>query len=720
MSEKSGEKDDAPGGRGGRLSKETLDKVLQGFDNVPEFWNDKLLFALKNKKITETQLQCSAATKEHVIKRYLHGMTEKKVVRDRIKSYAILCTKLYRRATALLNLTVCENINNDTNLLKICDILSSSMKIKPIVLCLRDPLPELFQKCLTKHKFIDSLGPSTDELSLVSHWSNVKTYIANKIHANMKTQIKTHFLKRLKTYVRAQAKGPPDEAVKYLFGESPCDNVEDRTLVENIVDRLAKGGLLKDGLPELPAESLPSSLIKFHFDLCKASEKGFRPLPFPSVGARHHGRIDPGVFSTLMRDHPDDERDMHVELKLARELWNSKKNRVIGYKKRQRVKTVKKRTGKNKKTGKTKRSKKVRRYNRLKVRKLKNTQWVSSIESDGVAVSIVIKTLLKPAREKKDIEQYHEEQMRKIRDIYKNESPSITAFDPGHVYLLTGATIPQQEINLEAPKGEVVSCAKHSAFSRAQWGKICRQQEQRAWEEDRRSNVQVKKALDRLTDSGGGRSCNAETWANFVKASAEGIEVLDEEFLLNDDRCKRRFTCFRRKQAALMKVAGFAIQKDEKTPILIGIGNANVSATMKGCPISVPTKEIQKSIKRAFKQHNKKGYIMKVWEHRTTKTCYKCFNDMETMYKEDKDGKQVPDREFRRCNHCKFRLDDQGAERPKERNRDFNAAKNILLAFIAVLEDKPRPQHLCCVKRTDSAVMKARKKTLKKSRKKAL
>eukprot|EP00873_Tetraselmis_striata_P028191 jgi/Tetstr1/448455/TSEL_035723.t1 len=626
---------------------------------------------------------------------------------ERIRSYSVLCTKLHRRASALLNMTVCENINNEDNLLKICDILSSPLKIKPIVVCLRDPLSDLFEKCLRKHKYIDSLGPSLNELSLVSHWSNVKTYVANKIHANIKTQIKSHFLKRLKTYVRSHVKGPPDAAVKYLFGESPCENVEDRTLIESIVDRLGKGGLLKDGLPEIPAEGLPSSLIKFHFDLCKASEKGFRPLPFPSIGARHHARIDPGVFSTLMRDLPDAERDLHRELKLTRELWNRKANRVIGYKKRQREKKVNRR-------GENKRTKKFRRYNRLKVRKLKDTQWVSSIETGGVAVSIVVKTLHRPAREKKDVDQHYEEELRKIREVYNNCSPSITAFDPGHVFLLTGATIPKSDLNMEAHKGEMVSSAKHSAFSRAPWAKICRQGEQRTWEEERRSTAEVKEALDKLTESGGGRSSDIDIWAKFVKAAADRIDTLDKEFLLNDERCKRRFTCFKRKQSALMKVAGFAIRKEEKTPILIGVGHANVSATMKGCPISVPTKAIQKSIKRAFSQHDKKGYIMKVWEHRTTKTCYKCFNEMEIMYKE-KDGKQVPDRESRRCNHCKHGPDEHGPERPKERNCDFNAAKNILLAFIAILQDKPRPQHLCVVKRTDDSVIKARRKRKKAS-----
>ncbi len=90
-----------------------------------------------------------------------------------------------------------------------------------------------------------------------------------------------------------------------------------------------------------------------------------------------------------------------------------------------------------------------------------------------------------------------------------------------------------------------------------------------------------------MAESGGARSCVPEVWKSFLQAATLNKDILNSEFLENDERCMRRFTVFRRKQAALMKVAGFAVRKDDKRPILIGMGHANVSATMRGCHISI-------------------------------------------------------------------------------------------------------------------------------------
>ncbi len=209
-----------------------------------------------------------------------------------------------------------------------------------------------------------------------------------------------------------------------------------------------------------------------------------------------------------------------------------------------------------------------------------------------------------------------------------------------------------------------------------------------------------------MADSGGGRSTDIKKWKTFVGAAKQHIEVLDQEFLYDNKRCQNRFSSVRRKQAALMRIARFVVRKEEGTPILIGVGNGNFPAATRGCTISVPTKRVHKSIKAAFKQHRKTGFIFKVWEHRTTLTCHKCFAEMEKEYKTKEDGSTVEDRDFRRFNHCE--------NGPKVRNRDFNAAKNILLAFLAFLEDKERPEHLCRVKRTCDAAVKSRRKSKKR------
>lgn len=689
-------------GRGGRISKEKLDVLLRDIEHDPDmFWNDKLKLAFDNELISETVFQSSSATREHCVKRCLVSLTKDENVLILLKKYSILCTKLYRRACALLNTTVAKNADDPTKLAVIADLLSSSSNLKPIIWKLKDPLPDVFEDCLKTYPDIDSLGPSSEEAKLVTYGTNVKNYIANSIHASIKTMIKTHFFTKLKKHIRPSLKGCHEKAIAYLFGGSVPENSDDKILIDEVVERLNRDGLMKDGVPELPKESLPSSLILYYFEICKSSEKDIRPLPMSSLGARHHSRIDPGIFKTLTRNLEKDKQDMFSTLNLTHELWNDTRNRVEGYEKR-----IKRRI--KKKSRKCRQKQKLKRYNRLKVRKLQPNQWISSIETDGIAVSIVIKTLHKPAKALKDQKQFFEEKLQHCRDLYQTGEVALTAYDPGHVYLLTGATIKKSDINKEGEKGEIVSSAHHSAFSREQWSKICRQTEQRSYEDQRRSNPKVKEALEALSESGGARSFDVKKWNKYLQEAKKHLQVLDEEFLLNDERCIRRFTVFRRKQAALMKVAGFAIRKEEKTPILIGMGNANVSATMKGCPISVPTKAIKRAIRSSFKQHKKRGHIMEVWEYRTTKTCYKCFHDMEDVYKKV-DGKEVKDREFRRCTHCK--------DGPKTRNRDFNAAKNILLAFLAVLENRDRPQHLCVVKRTDDSVINQRKKTREKKRK---
>jgi len=89
--------------------------------------------------------------------------------------------------------------------------------------------------------------------------------------------------------------------------------------------------------------------------------------------------------------------------------------------------------------------------------------------------------------------------------------------------------------------------------------------------------------------------------------------------------------------------------------------------------------------------------VRDVWEFRTTKTCYRCKEEMEKVYARDVDGeflrdrygKKMEDLNFRRCTHCPCY-----EERPKLRNRDFNAAINIMLAFLAEIRGEERPAHL--------------------------
>ena len=191
-------------------------------------------------------------------------------------------------------------------------------------------------------------------------------------------------------------------------------------------------------------------------------------------------------------------------------------------------------------------------------------------------------------------------------------------------------------------------------------------------------------------------------WKKFLEEWSKHVKTLDAHYLQDDERCRRRMENFRRKRRALDRVAGTAIKKKERhTPIVIGMGNANVSATIKGTKMSVPTKGIQKAMHASFKKHSKRGYMMKVWEARTTMTCYRCNNEMEKLYLKDEEGNyvrhekgyRIEDRDFRLCNTCTYN------NKPTKRNRDFNAAKNILHVFLNLILGLNRPAHLCTRRR---------------------
>jgi len=151
----------------------------------------------------------------------------------------------------------------------------------------------------------------------------------------------------------------------------------------------------------------------------------------------------------------------------------------------------------------------------------------------------------------------------------------------------------------------------------------------------------------------------------------------------------------------------------------------------------VPVKAMYRALKMAFKRHRLEGGILNVWEHYTTQKCHRCEQIMTTrdvpwtqedIEKEDKKGRrrydqgvsaaereespdiaakvrelekllhpdpplcsrQKRDRDFRVCEHCS--TDDQTK---KTRNRDFNAAINILKLTMCELRGEERPKYLC-------------------------
>ena len=216
--------------------------------------------------------------------------------------------------------------------------------------------------------------------------------------------------------------------------------------------------------------------------------------------------------------------------------------------------------------------------------------------------------------------------------------------------------------------------------------------------------------------------------------------------MLNDERYKKKMVQFRLAQRALARAADRIIlennepdQNNKRKPVIVGYGTGRGNGGgHKGEP-AVPVKAMYRALLQAFKRHRIEGGILDIWEHLTTKKCYKCHEftkpriiswSIEDVEKEKKRlterwevlcreaeekneekptlilpsddelfSRKKTDRDFRICESC------HSCEQPwKLRNRDFNAAINILILLETELEGNERPEYLRTEKKRSRVV----------------
>jgi transposase len=357
--------------------------------------------------------------------------------------------------------------------------------------------------------------------------------------------------------------------------------------------------------------------------------------------------------------------EFQTELNLSAALWNAnRKSLPVAAKK-------KKLRGKN--------------GQRRSVRKLRRNELISSVETDGYGVSIVVKTPhLVRAADPKSAKQAAEDHMAALSALYASEECAVMGIDPGRVNLVVSATIGGKRVTPET-LGEARS-AEFGMFSRSRWNGMMRNSEKAAWERVRRERPAVRAALEALSESGGKRNVDAARWTAYLDASVAHWGALVGEFMEDDERAARKMVHFRRRQRTMAKIASHVVRPEDKRPLLIVYGNAKLCCHGHGSTDTpVPVKGIYRAILLAFKQHRKRGGVFKGWEFLTTQKCHRCSGQLEVMVGEN--GEEI--RDFRRCATCTHE------ERPKSRNRDFNAAKNILTVGLCSLLGQPRPVHLC-------------------------
>lgn len=734
------------------ISHEALNAMLcdvEGSSDVT-WYNDKLALAFRHGLITRQQLEDAQSGNERVVKCYLRSRTDDTELLRRLRLYAIVCSRLHHRLGLLMNVVACKLVrdNDDANLQRLFALSQNANDLSRIVLPLRKaPLtPDYIESVLTDLPGIDRLAPSDQDLAVQSSWNQGSVFLARRFVAGVKVHVHVHLVTRVKKLLRLrvadnvrrladsewgggqhplnvnvseamEAAGAWEDgvaclqrliddrgtlAVKQLYGGSRSPHIDDAECVDTIIAKLQLAGLWNASknephVPTKEAAPVHPATLALHIEM--AQRLGFQVFPHSGAVSRVHAHVDKRVLECMLRDRPVNARSLHDNLNLTPELWNARRRLKLKEKTRynkRRKKRRKKRRGRA--SGGQKRAK---LYVRRKTAPLPDGAVIRSVSTDGVAVSVVMKIPHRRPSEKLTAEEFAKKQLDTGKQLYQQDDTYVVTGDPGRRNLLVAAT-------LSARISPLRSRPERTRSTRSWWLKAIGRAKQQAWEQRRRAAPGVSAALDALSQSGGRRSTDYLAWTRYLEASVANQDVLHREFLLNDERYVLRMERYGRRRSAISRAAQTvlaAVPNIPGTKVVVGYGDASVKSHGRGPnDVSVPVKKLYREIIATLKRRRLVGVVLKVWEHRTTKTCYRCGHEMETMYQKDENGenvrdangKKVEDRNFRRCNHCT-----EGS--PKVRDRDFNAAINIMLALIAELEGRRRPMHLCAARRRRNA-----------------
>jgi hypothetical protein len=472
---------------------------------------------------------------------------------------------------------------------------------------------------------------------------------------SIKNHILVHLIARIKARLRALCVDDTKRVLE-LFVEGHVKDLDDMAISDVVLAQAFRNRLGANDEEEVctPAK-VTKDLLAWHLEFADELQT-FSPFPVASLSRTHHiicDRVCEALTGKSLQD----------VFALEPAAW------------KERLRPARKAKRKRKADRHPHKRPSGRSYN------LQKQDKVSTIDTDGCGLGVHIKTRHKHTYNDtwEGLSPYQRAKAIRAAEVAKLNTLPTTSVDlgndPGGVNLYFMA--------VRNPDGS----HDKLKYTRKSWKRDIQLDRRLAWNEDRSRQGRVRDALTALSESGGYRNAKLETWTRYIEVLAHHWDVLSTEYLENDERCKQRMVGFRLGQRALMRATDrvfefAAAHGGRNAPVRIGYGDGNVGLGAKG----TPTKKLYKAIIAAFKRKRKPGGVLKVSEAFTTKRCYKCGADMAIVYGVI-DGDWKENRDFRCCTSC---IDKQR----KLRNRDFNAAINILMVLKAELAGQGRPAHL--------------------------
>lgn len=650
--------------------------------------------------ISLDECQAMGGLSTTTIKRYLYSVVDNRQLRTVIDDYVNCYSKIYcigsRVINAFFTKMYLEGKLTATHLKK--DFLDQTA-MKYFMLPFKSELTggnACVCKCEEFNIFWKEYSsvfrpcyPTKQELGVVA-WDQPLTTMVDKVTTAFKTHMSFHFPKRFKKYIMVRIK--KDFALE--DGEKTIDGVkrfimtnESTTIFTKKLVQLINRGVTTtdhDEAKEVQDSKLPAAIVDFVIEereylglasgdnLEKLEEsrnlnsemivmhtrmsiffeanniKSFSIFPVADIG-RTFCYIDQRVLDNLFRKNKiRGESDLKIVFKLTNKLWKK-----TGLAVRKKVKQCPK-------------SRKERK--RLGIGRLPKGAIVKSVMTDGVALCI---------------NAYYDDGTHATEEKYTIPDDAHTiSSDDGRVNL-------HESVQFDTEKQEYVSTRLTAKrYQKASLIIHCRDIE----DQYRKDNPEYKEIVEKLS-AHSWRTCNFEKFMSTCEAYKADDPLWVKHNFLNKDRAFRKMLMWRRKNAVMTQSYVATIRKCKSAQnkhIVFSVGNGNTKSTgKKGREKErhggVPTNWKHKILVRLMKAIKVAFTFMIVDEHLTTRMCHKCHHRMKDKY--DAEGKAV--RGLKCCTHC--------AEKGnpfKLRNRDLNAAINILVVTKALLAGEDRPVYL--------------------------
>lgn len=581
------------------------------------------------------------------LKSYLWTIVDDVEARNRLRDLSVCASQLYFRAGILSNLFFQRVDIGDIDDQFLKDTINNVTFWKKLLLPEKwnaDDRHHLLNALLADHNDILTpllpqdweRKPKTDVGVLSrSGWDNVLTYLAESLKTNATLHIRLHIAKRVKSKIRSSCSHK--DCTKALYHPCVLDTLpsHERDIVSTLRQRI-DASWIDD--PKLTA-----SILKLHIELSRQldGKDAFRVMP-----KCKYRRVYVRVCTRVLH-HLCGVDNIEEFLNLDPIAWR---------KRRQEVRRIVRRHNIGKKG-----SKKRHGIGKLPAGR------VSSFSTDGVGLSMTFEC-----------------EKRSSELIYPTkcniEDSVLIGVDPGRCNLVT---------SVEARGGDISEITKCLSISRKEFYGRCLIKRNRKWVAHRPDDVRCMN--DESSDGGGWRNSNTQTWLAMIDTTVRNIDARRLEYIESDEYSKWQMVLWRRKRSFINNRINGILQtaRLHKKYVVVGYGASNIKPTGKG-EQAVPTTGVVRAFRRVMQQMRKEavGRIEFIDEYCTTKCCHKCGQLMGVL-KKTIDGRLKEVRGIRLCHTCGIK------NKPLRRNRDVNAARNILNALVALLRGQPRPTHLC-------------------------